>query len=205
MGCTGALLAPARQYQTLVLKGRRDARCHWSDPAVSADLWEYYLPYLYSCISLFGVLLLLCELWDISQSCPSPGGPSCAGCGSPGVPGWERELLPANGAGVRRGCDAGLSTHPLTRTLGGGMGRARIPGHPLLSLSSHRSVHPLRPLHHVHRHREAAGETSGKVSSSPGPTAPAWGLAVPGAAWSAIPGTGCHSRLLTGSSPIPSS
>ncbi|XP_009960010.1 PREDICTED: protein LMBR1L-like, partial [Leptosomus discolor] len=23
------------------------------------DLWEYYLPYLYSCISLFGVLLLL--------------------------------------------------------------------------------------------------------------------------------------------------
>uniref|UniRef100_A0A8D0HD20 Limb development membrane protein 1 like n=1 Tax=Sphenodon punctatus TaxID=8508 RepID=A0A8D0HD20_SPHPU len=27
------------------------------------DLWEYYLPYLYSCISLFGVLLLLRELW----------------------------------------------------------------------------------------------------------------------------------------------
>uniref|UniRef100_A0A8C6VEG4 Limb development membrane protein 1 like n=1 Tax=Naja naja TaxID=35670 RepID=A0A8C6VEG4_NAJNA len=25
------------------------------------DLWEYYLPYLYSCISLFGVLLLLCK------------------------------------------------------------------------------------------------------------------------------------------------
>ncbi|KAM9617407.1 protein LMBR1L isoform 10-T10 [Morphnus guianensis] len=58
-GCTGALLAPAGQDQTLVLKGRRDARCCWSDPAVSADLWEYYLPYLYSCISLFGVLLLL--------------------------------------------------------------------------------------------------------------------------------------------------
>lgn len=102
-----------------MLKGRRDARCHWSDPAVSADLWEYYLPYLYSCISLFGVLLLLCELWDISQRCPSPGGPSCAGCGSPGVPGWEQRLFPANGAGVRRGCGAGLSTHPLTRTLVG--------------------------------------------------------------------------------------
>lgn len=25
-----------------------------------SDLWEYYLPYLYSGISLFGVLLLLC-------------------------------------------------------------------------------------------------------------------------------------------------
>ncbi|PKK17946.1 limb development membrane protein 1-like [Columba livia] len=36
-----------------------DARCHWADPAASTDLWEYYLPYLYSCISLFGVLLLL--------------------------------------------------------------------------------------------------------------------------------------------------
>ncbi|XP_066841773.1 protein LMBR1L isoform X2 [Anser cygnoides] len=47
------------------------------------DLWEYYLPYLYSCISLFGVLLLL-----------------------------------------------------------------RKSG-----------VHPLWPLHHVHRHGEAAGET----------------------------------------------
>lgn len=35
---------------------------HQPDPAVSADLWEYYLPYLYSCISLFGVLLLLCKL-----------------------------------------------------------------------------------------------------------------------------------------------
>ncbi|XP_009872755.1 PREDICTED: protein LMBR1L-like, partial [Apaloderma vittatum] len=34
-----------------------------SDDAASRqslyDLWEYYLPYLYSCISLFGVLLLL--------------------------------------------------------------------------------------------------------------------------------------------------
>lgn len=25
------------------------------------DLWEYYIPYLYSGISLFGVLLLLCK------------------------------------------------------------------------------------------------------------------------------------------------
>ncbi|KFQ02367.1 Protein LMBR1L, partial [Leptosomus discolor] len=51
----------ARVYETsvvlLLLTSR--AWCHWPDPAVSADLWEYYLPYLYSCISLFGVLLLL--------------------------------------------------------------------------------------------------------------------------------------------------
>lgn len=39
-----------------------DLWCHWPDPTVSTDLWEYYLPYLYSCISLFGVLLLLCKL-----------------------------------------------------------------------------------------------------------------------------------------------
>lgn len=26
-----------------------------------SDMWEYYLPYLYSAISLCGVLLLLCE------------------------------------------------------------------------------------------------------------------------------------------------
>lgn len=69
-----------------MLKGRRDARCLWPDPAISADLWEYYLPYLYSCISLFGVLLLLRESWDVPPWCP---GPSCAGCGSPGVPVWE--------------------------------------------------------------------------------------------------------------------
>lgn len=30
------------------------------------DLWEYYLPYLYSCISLFGVLLLLCKFSVLS-------------------------------------------------------------------------------------------------------------------------------------------
>lgn len=30
-----------------------------ADPLVNSDLWEYYLPYLYSGISLFGVLLLL--------------------------------------------------------------------------------------------------------------------------------------------------
>ncbi|NXG89574.1 LMBRL protein, partial [Stercorarius parasiticus] len=58
-GCAGALPALPGQDQALVLKGRRDARCLWPDPAISADLWEYYLPYLYSCISLFGVLLLL--------------------------------------------------------------------------------------------------------------------------------------------------
>ncbi|KFZ56875.1 Protein LMBR1L, partial [Antrostomus carolinensis] len=45
--------------QALVLKGRRDAQWCWSDPVISTDLWEFYLPYLYSCISLFGVLLLL--------------------------------------------------------------------------------------------------------------------------------------------------
>ncbi|RLV82920.1 hypothetical protein DV515_00016500 [Chloebia gouldiae] len=47
------------------------------------DLWEYYLPYLYSCISLFGVLLLLCKL------CPNeallglliPGRSIQMGCG----------------------------------------------------------------------------------------------------------------------------
>lgn len=34
-----------------------------------SDLWEYYLPYLYSGISLFGVLLLLCKLIWISITC----------------------------------------------------------------------------------------------------------------------------------------
>lgn len=33
------------------------------------DLWEYYLPYLYSGISLFGVLLLLCEYIGILMTC----------------------------------------------------------------------------------------------------------------------------------------
>lgn len=28
------------------------------------DLWEFYLPYLYSCISLMGGLLLLSKLFD---------------------------------------------------------------------------------------------------------------------------------------------
>lgn len=59
LGCAGLSLL---QDQTLALNGTRDTWCHQPDPAVSADLWEYYLPYLYSCISLFGVLLLLCEL-----------------------------------------------------------------------------------------------------------------------------------------------
>ncbi|XP_029814806.1 protein LMBR1L-like [Manacus vitellinus] len=31
----------------------------WLSGSLVHDLWEYYLPYLYSCISLFGVLLLL--------------------------------------------------------------------------------------------------------------------------------------------------
>ncbi|KFQ44243.1 Protein LMBR1L, partial [Nestor notabilis] len=49
---------------TLLAPGRpgpegKDSQYHWPDPTVSTDLWEYYLPYLYSCISLFGVLLLL--------------------------------------------------------------------------------------------------------------------------------------------------
>lgn len=32
-----------------------------------ADLWEYYIPYLYSGISLFGVLLLLCEFFVLER------------------------------------------------------------------------------------------------------------------------------------------
>ncbi|NXG49898.1 LMBRL protein, partial [Psilopogon haemacephalus] len=32
---------------------------HWADLGTSADLWDCYLPYLYSCLSLLGVLLLL--------------------------------------------------------------------------------------------------------------------------------------------------
>lgn len=57
LGCAGLSL-----LRDQTLNGSRDLWCHWADPAVSTDLWEYYLPYLYSCISLFGVLLLLCEL-----------------------------------------------------------------------------------------------------------------------------------------------
>lgn len=30
------------------------------------DLWEFYLPYLYSCISLMGCLLLLCKYFFLS-------------------------------------------------------------------------------------------------------------------------------------------
>ncbi|NXF93375.1 LMBRL protein, partial [Eubucco bourcierii] len=55
----GALLVSTGQDQALVLKGRGDAQCHWADPGTSADLWDCYLPYLYSCLSLLGVLLLL--------------------------------------------------------------------------------------------------------------------------------------------------
>lgn len=53
-------------------------------PPLSADLWEYYLPYLYSCISLFGVLLLLRK----SGSC---GVTPWHGGGSSGPFWWPRE------------------------------------------------------------------------------------------------------------------
>lgn len=69
-----------------MLKRGRDAQCCWPDPAVSTDLWEYYLPYLYSCISLFGMLLLLRESWDVPPRGPGTGSPPCVGCGSPEVP-----------------------------------------------------------------------------------------------------------------------
>uniref|UniRef100_A0A8C9R7K5 Limb development membrane protein 1-like n=1 Tax=Scleropages formosus TaxID=113540 RepID=A0A8C9R7K5_SCLFO len=39
------------------------------------DLWEYYLPYLYSCISLFGVLLLLCEYISLASTGDDRGSP----------------------------------------------------------------------------------------------------------------------------------
>lgn len=75
-------------------------------------------------------------------------------------------------------------------------------GHLLFSLSSYHSVHPLWPLHHVHCHWEAAGETPGKVSPR-NPSAPALGLSgLPPRAWGAIP---TAQQPLTGSSPIPSS
>ncbi|XP_078287671.1 limb region 1 homolog-like protein isoform X1 [Rhinoraja longicauda] len=39
-----------------------------SRESLYADLWDYYLPYLYSCISLFGVqLLLLCTPFGLSR------------------------------------------------------------------------------------------------------------------------------------------
>lgn len=31
------------------------------------DFWEYYLPYLYSCISFLGVLLLLGECQNLGE------------------------------------------------------------------------------------------------------------------------------------------
>lgn len=52
---------------------------------MSTDLWEYYLPYLYSCISLFGVLLLLRESW--LMACPVLGaGPMAAWLGAGSSP-----------------------------------------------------------------------------------------------------------------------
>lgn len=75
-------------------------------------------------------------------------------------------------------------------------------GHLLFSLSSYHSVHPLWPLHHVQRHWEAAGETSGK--ESPQSLCPSFGGDCPRAAWSPTSGMGSHShspaathRLLT--------
>ncbi|KAM9617402.1 protein LMBR1L isoform 5-T5 [Morphnus guianensis] len=123
-GCTGALLAPAGQDQTLVLKGRRDARCCWSDPAVSADLWEYYLPYLYSCISLFGVLLLLlCTPFGLSTMftvtgkllvkprvrCRPPPGSHCPSLGACGPRGC---LVCHPAHGVAFTAAHGLLAHP---------------------------------------------------------------------------------------------
>lgn len=34
---------------------------------LSLDFWEYYLPYLYSCISFLGVLLLLGECRNLGE------------------------------------------------------------------------------------------------------------------------------------------
>lgn len=76
----------------------------------------------------------------------------------------------------------------LPRTLAGHREGGKL-GHPLLSLLYHRSVHPLRPLHHVRCHGEAAGETPGKVSP-PGPAAPAWGLYRPQGCLLCHPGEG---------------
>jgi len=154
-GCAAAVPAPAGQDQALVLKGR-GAGCHRPDPAASADLWEFYLPYLYSCISLFGVLLLLRESWDVPRGAPAPWPGLCCGA-EPPVPPQDPS---------------------------GGAGRGRVLGYPLLSLSSRRSLHPLRPLHHVRRHGEAAGETPGKGSApvplpQPGVSHPGRGVPFP--------------------------
>lgn len=40
---------------------------------MSVDLWEYYLPYLYSCISFLGVLLLLGEWHNLGEKGSSLG------------------------------------------------------------------------------------------------------------------------------------
>lgn len=82
-------------------------------------------------------------------------------------------------------------------------------GHPLLSLPSRCSVHPLRPLHHVHRHGEAAGETPGKASPliplpQPGDLLSPRLPGLPSQAWGCQSHTPPH-RLLTVSLPIPSS
>lgn len=53
------LSAPSKQ-------GERDGLTVFFFFFKSLDFWEYYLPYLYSCISFLGVLLLLGE-------CPEPG------------------------------------------------------------------------------------------------------------------------------------
>lgn len=113
-GCCWGVMGASRvrwgspgSSRDLALRGRRAAWCRWPDPTVSADLWEYYLPYLYSCISLFGVLLLLRESWDLPPWHPGPGAPSCAGSGSPGVPGRGRgcslPTAPASGGVVVQG------------------------------------------------------------------------------------------------------
>ena len=66
MGCHKSSLAAKRKVENTCLYHK----CAFPPPLLSnlmcffqpADLWEYYLPYLYSGISLFGVLLLLCKL-----------------------------------------------------------------------------------------------------------------------------------------------
>lgn len=156
-----------------------DAQCHWAEPGTSADLWDCYLPYLYSCLSLLGVLLLLCESSAVPSCPPAPWGPSGSG--------WV----------LRHRAEPPVPTQDPSK----GTGEGCCAPHALLSLSSHRSLHPLWPLHHVYRHRQAAGEAQGKLcpltwahcptlgGSQSLPSLPAWALG-------AIPIPLTHPQLL---------